>query len=158
MKSDKLNPSHHPTSFDGANLFPKLNSIEPSEPHDLLSQHIKLATLVPNVTSNDLDYECVPVNVFPNHQNPNRITLPATVERSTKYLYPRDIASEPKKTLVYAVTGTTGLIKGTLFEYPYHIKLSHARKCEEMWRVRFERDTNEFPTIAHYVILLCKFF
>ena len=145
MTPNALNSNNRPTSFDGAGFFSKIDRVAPSEPPDL-----------PNFTRNDLDYECVPLNVLAEHQNLNRIKLPADVEGSA--LYPLETALEPEETLVYAVTGTTGLIKGTLFECPYYIKLSNSRKCEEMWRVRFERDTSELPTrTPNHVILHCKF-
>ena len=113
----------------------------PSEPY---GQRIKIASLAPEGSANDLDYECVPIDdaVF---QKTNRVLLP-TADKGPKYLYPNEIATKPDESKIIAVTGTTGLVHGTIFENPYYIKMNGSSKCQEMWPVRLDRDTSKPPT------------
>lgn len=114
----------------------------PSEPHN---QRIRIASLAPESSANDLDYECVPLDntVF---QKTNRIVLPTAGNEGPEYLYPNEIATKPDESTILAVTGTTGLVHGTIFENPYYIKMNGSSKCQEMWPVRLDRDTSKPPT------------
>ena len=116
--------------------------ILPPEPH---SDRIRIASLAPESYASDLDYECVPVDdaVF---QTKNRVLLPTAANEGPKYLYPNDIATKPVESTILAVTGTTGLVHGTIFENPYYIKMDGSSKCQEMWPVRLDRDTSKPPS------------
>ena len=117
------------------------------------SDPVKLATLPLDHSVNDLDYECLPLEDV-DFEKPNRILLPTSNNGNPTYLHPQEIASEAEESTVLAVTGTTGLVKGTIsgttglvkgtiFKNSYYIKMSGSSKCQEMWPVRLERNTSE---------------
>ena len=126
--------------------------ILPPEPH---GQRIRIASLAPESSVNDLDYECVPVDNAVLQQI-NRLILPTANNKDPKYLYPSEIATKPDESEILAVTGTTGLVHGTIFENPYYIRMVGSSKCQEMWPVRLDRDTSKptSPHPGHYPIML----
>ena len=127
-------------------LFEKPDEEIESLPSESHGQRIRIASLAPESSANDLDYECVPAAhaVF---RTTNRILLPTADNEGSAYLYPNDIATKPDESTILAVTGTTGLVHGTIFENPYYIKMNGSSKCQEMWPVRLDRDTSKPPTI-----------
>ncbi|KAL8789111.1 MAG: hypothetical protein Q9195_006977 [Heterodermia aff. obscurata] len=133
-------PNSRPTSYQMADFFTEPDE-EPEnrrpEPH---GQRIKVASLAPESSANDLDYECVPFDDAVL-QKTNRILLPSADNEGPEYLYPHEIATKPDESKILAVTGTTGLVQGTIFENPYYIKMNGSSKCQEMWPVRLDRDT-----------------
>ena len=118
-------------------------------------RRIRIASLAPGSSANDLDYECVPVDdvVF---QKTNRILLPNANNEGPEYLYPNEIATKPDESTILAVTGTTGLVHGTIFENPYYIKMNGSSKCQEMWPVRLDRDTSK-SLLPSYVPAALRF-
>ena len=146
--------SHDPQSTSSARSDPSSNRTPIREPevlsrpdmetlplfHEHSSNRLQFATLSSDDTVNDLDYECLPINDS-RFEKSNRIMLPTTSDKGPSHLYLQGIASEADESEVWAVTGTTGLVKGTILESPYYIKLNGSRKCQEMWPVRLERDT-----------------
>ncbi|KAL8721480.1 MAG: hypothetical protein Q9181_007694 [Wetmoreana brouardii] len=129
------------SSNRGSVAFSEAEWAESHFPFGHRSKRVKIVTLSPNDPVNDLDYECHPIKEFTYHQQTNRILLPRTVNENRKYLFPQKIAAKPDQSTVWAVTGTTGLVKGTILENPYYIKMNGSSTCQEMWPVRLERDT-----------------
>ncbi|KAL9594019.1 MAG: hypothetical protein Q9179_005587 [Wetmoreana sp. 5 TL-2023] len=128
-------PSSYRPSIRGSVAFSEAEWAESHFPSGYRSKRVKIATLSPSHPVNDLDYECLPFNEV-KFQESNRILLPATVDGVRKYLLPQRIASEPEESTVWAVTGTTGLVKGTMLKNPYYIKMNGSSMCQEMWPVR----------------------
>ena len=133
-------PSSCRTSIRGSIAFSEAEWSALHAPHEEHSKRVKVATLPPDDTVNDLDYECVPVDDV-EYQKPNRIVLPTTTDESPQFLFPRAVASRVEESPVWAVTGTTGLVKGTIIRNPYYIRMHGSHTCQEMWPVRLERDT-----------------
>ncbi|KAI4161813.1 MAG: hypothetical protein LQ342_004504 [Letrouitia transgressa] len=113
----------------GQNVLPKKES-----------KSVKLATLSPTDSLNELDYECISIDEV-ELRKPNKILLSTAADGSPEYLLPREVATKAEQCEVVAVTGTTGLVMGNILESPYYIKLSGLNKCQEMWPVRLSRDT-----------------
>lgn len=130
------------TSIRGSVAFSEAEWAALHAPHGQQSGPIKFATLASDDTVNDLDYECVPVDDVA-YQKPNRILLPTNAHESPQFLFPRAIAPKVEESTVWAVTGTTGLVKGTIIGNPYYIRMNGSRTCQEMWPVRLERDTSK---------------
>ncbi|KAL8950886.1 MAG: hypothetical protein Q9222_003103 [Ikaeria aurantiellina] len=129
--------SHQASFTPEATRLPRIDCANQFDP---IGSRIHLATLSDDVAVNNLDYECLPVS----HNEialRNRLRLPTAIKEAPRYLYPDQIASKPEESAVLAMTGTTGLIKGTMLESPYYIKMPGSSKCQEMWPVRFERET-----------------
>ncbi|KAL8701205.1 MAG: hypothetical protein Q9201_005029 [Fulgogasparrea decipioides] len=144
-------PSSYRPSIRGSVAFSEAEWAESHFPSGYRSKRVKIATLSPSHPVNDLDYECLPFNEV-KFQESNRILLPATVDGVRKYLLPQRIASEPEESTVWAVTGTTGLVKGTMLKNPYYIKMNGSSMCQEMWPVRFERDTSKLFTTRSILV------
>ena len=123
-------------------LFTEPDEESESLPPKPLGDRIRIASLAPESSANDLDYECVPVDDA-ILQETNRVLLPTADNEGPKYLYPNNIATKPIESTILAVTGTTGLVHGTIFDNPYYIKMNGSSKCQEMWPVRLDRDTSK---------------
>lgn len=101
-----------------------------------------ISTLAPDCVANDLDYELFPLN-DPKYHVSNSIQLPATKGSHLREIVPRGIARAAAETTVWAATGTTGCVKGTLMENPYFIKMTGSNSYQEMWPVKLERGTSK---------------
>ena len=112
------------------------------------SKRIKLTSIPRDATVNDLDYECLAMEDDVKLPRLNRIRISTSIEGSSKYLYPREVASRVEECSILAVTGTTGLVKGTILENPFHVKMIGSSTCQEMWQVRLERDARKFRPIC----------
>ena len=141
-KLSKLVPSTGRTSTRGSSAFSEAKWAALHAPPENQSDPVKLATLPLDHTVNDLDYECLPLDDA-EFDKPNQILLPTSSNGNPEYLHPQKVASEAEENTVLAVTGTTGLVKGTIFKNSYYIKMSGSSKCQEMWPVRLERNTSE---------------
>lgn len=103
----------------------------------------RISTLSPNCAINDLDFEVFPINepAFPTF---NEVDLSTSDTKCPRLIYPNQIARRvTSETDVYAVTGTTGCISGTILESPYFIKMIGSQTYQEMWQVVLERPTSE---------------
>ena len=140
--SSILVPSTGWTSIRGSSTFSEAEWAALHAPPENQSDPVKLATLPLYYAVNDLDYECLPLDDA-NFNKPNRILLPTSSNGNPEYLHPQGVASEAEECSVLAVTGTTGLVKGTISKNSYYIKMSGSSKCQEMWPVRLERNTSE---------------
>ncbi|KAL9608781.1 MAG: hypothetical protein Q9167_006404 [Letrouitia subvulpina] len=68
------------------------------------SKRVKLTTLLPIDSINELDYECISVDEVALRKQ-NRILISATTNGGPKYLFPREVALKPEQCEVVAVTG-----------------------------------------------------
>jgi hypothetical protein len=93
-----------------------------------------------NCVQNDLEYQIFPI-ADPQFQAPNKIDVPKSEGEGLRYIVPKCVAREAAETEVWAVTGTTGPVKGTLIKNPYFIKMAGSKTFQENWAVRLERDT-----------------
>jgi len=118
-----------------APILPKSGSGLDFEP----DQWRNLAPL-PDCVQNDLEYQIFPI-VDPQFQAPNKIDLPKSEGEGLRYIFPKCVAREAAETEVWAATGTTGPVKGTLIKNPYFIKMAGSETFQENWAVRLERDT-----------------
>ena len=137
-------PSSCRTSIRGSVAFSEAEWAALHAPHGQQSGRERIATLSSDDTVNDLDYECVAVDDV-EYQKPNRILLPTSAHESPQFLFPRAIASKAEESTVWAVTGTTGLVKGTIIKNPYYIRMNGSRTYQEMWAVKLDRDTSKLP-------------
>lgn len=77
-------------------------------------------------------------------QNPglNIIRLLDTQHGTPNYLTPRNVVRQLVESTVYAATGTTGPVKGTILKTKNYIKMECSRSFQEMWVVRLEGKTS----------------
>lgn len=115
---------------------------------------MKLATIPRDIVANDLDYECLALEDDVQSPRLNRIRLSTSTDGNSEYLYPREVASRVEETTILAVTGTTGLVKGTILENPFHVRMIGSSTCQEMWQVRLERDTSKLHPTCRSVHIL----
>jgi len=59
------------------------------------------------------------------------------------YIYPEAVAPEVQEGEVWAATGKSGLLRGTMIRNPYFIKLGGTEGCQRMWPIQLEQDIGE---------------
>jgi hypothetical protein len=102
----------------------------------------RISTLAPDCVANDLDYEVFPLN-DPKYHVSNSIKLPAIEGSHPRKILLKGVARAAAETAIWAATGTTGSVKGTLMRNPYFIKMAGSQSYQEMWPVKLERGTSE---------------
>ncbi|KAL6719215.1 Protein png1 [Lecanora helva] len=116
-----------------------LSSLEPIQrPWSLANRQISRLPI--NCVQNDLDYEVFPLDE-PHSQHPNSMNLPACGKASLNLIEPSGVMRDLVETEIWAVTGTTGSVKGTLIQAPSYIKMPYSRTFQEMWAVKLDRST-----------------
>lgn len=123
---------------------PPSSTVEP-EPNPRYENRVhgpRISTLAPDCVANDLDYEVFPLD-DPKYHVSNSIQLPAIEGSYPQKIVLKTIARAAAETTIWAATGTTGSIRGTLMRNPYFIKMTGSRTYQEMWPVKLERGTSE---------------
>ena len=100
----------------------------------------RISSLPVTCIENDLDYEVFPLDDQQLHL-PNRIQLPETQGSTPSFITPNGFVRELQECEIWAATGTTGSVKGTILKTPFYTKLEHSQTFQEMWTVRLDRKT-----------------
>lgn len=112
--------------------------LSPSQP--TYSSKPKISNLLP-YERNDLDYEVFEID-DPYYHNWNKIDLPSSGD-SVRHIIPNKIARTLVECPVWAATGTTGCVQGTMMRQPHYIKMEGSETFQEMWAVRLDRNTSK---------------
>ena len=104
------------------------------------SSNPKISNLLP-YEKNDLDYEVFEID-DPRYHSWNKIDLPSS-ERPIRRIIPNEIARSLVECPVWAATGTTGCVQGTMMRQPHYIKMEGSDTFQEMWAVRLDRNTSK---------------
>ena len=105
----------------------------------------RIAEISANYIQTDLDYELFPLE-DPRFHTVNDISLP-TMQESAQILRPGKPAPKPVDAAVWVVTGTTGIVSGTMTSIAHFIKMEGSRTFQEMWAVRMDRETSESQSL-----------
>ena len=110
----------------------------PSQP--TYSANPKISDLLP-FERNDLDYEVFEID-DPAYHNGNKIDLPSSTDYIRRII-PNKVARTLVECPVWAATGTTGCVQGTMMRQPHYIKMEGAETFQEMWAVKLDRNTSK---------------
>lgn len=101
----------------------------------------RISSLSSDYVVNDLDYEVFELEdaIVERCRNIPYAPLAEDRDLSTAITSPKGIVRNLAESKVWAVTGTTGLIRGTIFRSPYYTQLEGSCTFQEMWAVKFDR-------------------
>ena len=138
-----MNSSDQDSVFDVAIVPPRAIVEQPLERKlKMFPESEKIASVPKRSVIDRLDYEIFPVE-SPDLCQPNRVQIPGSNSRSQAWLDIQDVEAQPQNRAVFAVTGTTGCVKGRILESPCYLKLDGFDKLQEMWQVKMERATSK---------------
>ena len=103
----------------------------------------KISNLLP-CEINDLDYEVFEIDdpYYHNRKYWNKIDLPSSGD-PIRRIIPNKIARNLVECRVWAATGTTGCVQGTMMRQPHYIKMEGSETFQEMWAVKMDRNTSK---------------
>ena len=134
------------TVFDHPDDFPRTTELTldhtpemPSPSQPTYSSNPKISDLLP-YERNDLDYEVFEID-DPYYHNWNTIDLPNSED--LRCIIPNKIARTLVECPVWAATGTTGCVQGTMMRQPHYIKMAGSETFQEMWAVKMDRNTSK---------------
>ena len=123
----------------------------PSPSQPTYSSNPKISDLLP-YERNDLDYEVFEID-DPYYHNLNKIDLPSSGD-SIRHIIPNKIARTLVECPVWAATGTTGCVQGTMMRQPHYIKMEGSETFQEMWAVKLDRNTSKSSETPQQAFLL----
>ena len=112
----------------------------PSPSQPTYSSNPKISDLLP-FERNDLDYEVFEIGDS-LYREPNKIDLPSFGYPSRRII-PNKVARTVVECPVWAATGTTGCVQGTMMPQPHYIKMEGSETFQEMWAVKLDRNTSK---------------
>ena len=89
-----------------------------------------------------LDYDIFPIDDPELHMG-NRVPLPRVPGRQQEFLSTETILTKVIESRVFIATGKSGVIKGTIMNNPYFIKMAGSESYQKMWPVELEKDIGE---------------
>ena len=116
----------------------------PSPSQRTYSSHSKIAKLLP-FERNDLDYEVFEID-DPRYHSRNKIDLPSSTH-PIRHILPNKIARTLVECPVWAATGTTGCVQGTIMKQTHYIKMEGSETFQELWVVKLDRNTSKSSEI-----------
>jgi hypothetical protein len=102
----------------------------------------RIGAVIGGNSRKDLDYDIFPVE-DPSLHVVNRIPLPRVQGKPQKFLNTGKIAIKIMESEVWVATGKSGIIKGTLVNNPYFIKMAGSESYQKMWPVQLEANIGE---------------
>ncbi|KAK0511993.1 hypothetical protein JMJ35_005121 [Cladonia borealis] len=110
----------------------------PSPSQPTYSSYPKISNLLP-YERNELDYEVFKID-DPRYHRWNKIDIPSSGDLIRRII-PNKIARTPVECPVWAATGTTGCVQGTMMRQPHYIKMEDSETFQEMWAIKLDRNT-----------------
>lgn len=98
----------------------------------------KISINAEKVTNAELDYMCFEID---RAECDIKTKAPCINTEALEYQTCLKVADSPASREVYALAGKSGLMEGTLFEAPYYVKMASSARFQELWTVRFEKNT-----------------
>ena len=135
-----LSPGTGDTTMEGSELARRM--VEGSASPVLYQTNEQSCRKIGTLSTNelgDIDYDIFLID-DPYYHTTNLLTVTAEDE-SQKYLHPVCIASKATEREVWAATGSSGAVKGTLLKSPHYVRMGNNRNFQEMWQVSLKRRT-----------------
>lgn len=104
----------------------------------------RIGTVILGSTRSTLDYDIFPIEDSSLHVA-NQIPLPRAHGRPQEFLNIETILTQIIESEVWVVAGKSGLLKGTIMNNPYFIKIAGSDSYQKMWPVKLERNIGETP-------------
>ena len=114
----------------------------PNSSQPTCSAKPKISKLLP-CEKNDLDYEVFEIDDARYHDY-NKMDLPGSGD-PVRHILPNKVARTLVECPVWAATGTTGCVQGTMMRQPHYIKMEGSETFQEMWAVKLDRNTSKSP-------------
>ena len=117
----------------------------PDSSQPTYSSNRKISKLLP-CEKNDLDYEVFEIDDARYH-NWNMMDIPSSGD-PVRQIFPTDVARTLVECPVWAATGTTGCVRGTMMRQAHYIKMEGSETFQEMWAVKLDSNTSK-ASVTH---------